>query len=426
MEGKIRVRLEPLGVEVEAARGETLRDLLFAHGLEFPCGGRGACKGCRVKILRGAAPAAPEELAALTAAEIAEGWRLGCRIRPQADIALEIAQWEAVVLCDDTPVEFTPREGLGIAVDLGTTTLVAQLVDLQSGHVLGVQTALNPQAAYGSDVMSRVEFAVSQGGAGQLKEAIRRTIGGLVAQLSAVGKVHDIVIVGNTVMHHLFCGIDVEPLSHVPFQSPRSEAEVFSAGELGWNITPETSVKFLPCLGGFVGSDILAGILATRIAGSHDLAGLIDLGTNGEIVFGNRERMVCASTAAGPAFEGGRIAMGMRAATGAIASVQSGPGGLQCEVLGGGPPRGICGSGLVDAVAVGLELGAISPGGRLPHDVDAGSWSQSHPIRCAGTATRQGGHRGGHSDSVAAVGGHSGRRNAPLSGGGLRQLREPR
>ena len=113
MEGKIRVRLEPLGVEVEAARGETLRDLLFAHGLEFPCGGRGACKGCRVKILRGAAPAAPEELAALTAAEIAEGWRLGCRIRPQADITLDIAQWETVILSDDSTFEFTPAGGLG-------------------------------------------------------------------------------------------------------------------------------------------------------------------------------------------------------------------------------------------------------------------------------------------------------------------------
>ena len=122
---------------------------------------------------------------------------------------------------------------------------------------------------------------------------------------------------------------------------------------------------FLPCLGSFVGSDILAGVLATRLRKSRQLAALIDLGTNGEILVGNHERMLCASTAAGPAFEGARISMGMRAATGAISEVRVWDGRLQCHVLGNVAPRGICGSGLVDAVAAGLELGWISPTGRL-------------------------------------------------------------
>ena len=124
-------------------------------------------------------------------------------------------------------------------------------------------------------------------------------------------------------------------------------------------------MRFLPCLGSFVGSDILAGLLATKLHESERLAALIDLGTNGEIVVGNRERMLCASTAAGPAFEGARISMGMRAATGAISEVRVRDGGLECHVLGNVAPRGICGSGLVDAVAAGLELGWISPKGRL-------------------------------------------------------------
>jgi len=130
-------------------------------------------------------------------------------------------------------------------------------------------------------------------------------------------------------------------------------------------LSGDSAVRFLPCLGGFVGSDILAGILATRLHESGPLVGLVDLGTNGEIVIGNRERLLCASTAAGPAFEGARISMGMRAATGAISAVSIEGGALRCHVLGNVAPRGICGSGLVDAVAAGLDLGSIQPSGRL-------------------------------------------------------------
>jgi uncharacterized 2Fe-2S/4Fe-4S cluster protein (DUF4445 family) len=141
--------------------------------------------------------------------------------------------------------------------------------------------------------------------------------------------------------------------------------QVFGAAELGWSLPGNPAARFLPCLGGFVGSDILAGLLATKLHESEKLAALIDLGTNGEIVVGNRERMLCAATAAGPAFEGARISMGMRAATGAISEVRVRDGKLLCHVLGNVAPRGICGSGLVDAVAAGLELGWISAKGRL-------------------------------------------------------------
>jgi uncharacterized 2Fe-2S/4Fe-4S cluster protein (DUF4445 family) len=251
-------------------------------------------------------------------------------------------------------------------------------VDLATGHVLGVRTDLNPQAVYGADIMTRLCSA------GPLTRVIREKIGQIVAELSEAGEVRDIVIVGNTAMHHLFCGIDVEPLCRVPFQSAQDGLRVFRAAELGWSVASEAAVRFLPCLGGFVGSDILAGILATRIDTSKDLVGLIDLGTNGEIVFGNRDRMVCASTAAGPAFEGGRISMGMRAATGAITEVRPGPGGLSCHVLGNVTPRGICGSGLVDAVAAGLDLGLIAPSGRLPE-----TWTLAPPVSITQSDVRE-------------------------------------
>jgi uncharacterized 2Fe-2S/4Fe-4S cluster protein (DUF4445 family) len=172
-----------------------------------------------------------------------------------------------------------------------------------------------------------------------------------------------IVLVGNTVMHHLFCGIDVTPLATHPFEPEHPGRVRFASAQLGWG--RETAVEFLPCIGGFVGPDVLAGIVATGLAAREGLGALIDLGTNGEVVVGNRERLLCTSTAAGPAFEGARIAMGMRASTGAIGDVERAGDALFCRVVGGGEPRGLCGSGLVDAVAAGLDLGLIEAGGRM-------------------------------------------------------------
>jgi uncharacterized 2Fe-2S/4Fe-4S cluster protein (DUF4445 family) len=283
-------------------------------------------------------------------------------------LQLELAQWEMPILEDRSAFAFTPREGLGVAVDLGTTTIVAQLLDLESGRVLAVRSALNAQARHGADVMSRIEYALD-GGQTELETLVRVQIGDMISQLVAQVRsalpLTRVVLVGNTVMHHLFCGVSVEPLAHHPFEPKQPGRFRFSPSELGWNLPSETVVEFLPCLGGFVGSDILAGIAATELHKSKELVGLIDLGTNGEIVVGNRDRLLCASTAAGPAFEGARITMGMRAARGAICDVQVNKGALVCRVIGGDLPRGICGSGLVDAVAAGLELGWISPNGRM-------------------------------------------------------------
>lgn len=365
-----KILLQPIGVELTAARDTPLRGLLFEHGVEFPCGGQGRCRGCRVRVRGGRLGLNEAQRERLTPEEVAAGWRLACQCWVEGDLILELRQWDASILTDDAAFTFTPQEGLGVAVDLGTTTLVAQLLDLSSGHVLAVRTALNPQARYGADVMSRVQFAVAEGGQSLLEEAIRHSLGGLVHQLlhashASTSRLRRVVLVGNAVMHHLFCGIDLEPLSHYPFEPVHEGLQTFTPEALGWALPDEVTVQFLPCLGGFVGSDILAGILATRLHESRAPSLLIDLGTNGEIVVGDRERMLCASTAAGPAFEGARISMGMRAATGAIWRVFQEEGALRCETLGSGAPQGLCGSGLVDAVAVGLELGLIQPSGRL-------------------------------------------------------------
>jgi uncharacterized 2Fe-2S/4Fe-4S cluster protein (DUF4445 family) len=371
MSAIVRIELLPLGKTLTVRPGTSLQDALFAQGVEFPCGGRGRCKGCRIKVLAGSLPVNPDEERLLSRAEIADGWRLACQGQAKGNLKIELAQWEAAILADDSVFAFTPQDGLGVAIDLGTTTVVAQLLDLRSGQVLAVRTALNAQAKHGADVMSRVEFCVHGGGQPMLQRVIRKQLGKLIAELITAVEVEMdhlkcILLVGNTVMHHLFCGHSVEPLSRHPFAPEQDGLETFQASALGWDLAGDPRVLFLPCLGSFVGSDILAGVLATKLHESNALAALVDLGTNGEIVVGNRERMLCASTAAGPAFEGARITMGMRAATGAISEVNfSGDGRLHCRVLGNAAPRGICGSGLVDAVAAGLELGRIESSGRL-------------------------------------------------------------
>jgi len=365
---RVRIRLEPLAAELELARGGSLAAGLAAHGVEFPCGGVGECGGCGVRVLSGALAITEADTAAFTPDQLAHGWRLACQARAHEPLVLECGQWHMEILSDATVS--SPQvhsKSNKIAIDLGTTTIAAQLIDAASGNVLGVETMLNPQTAFGADVMSRVRAALE----GQdLTTPIRAALGQLAARTASgrASQVAEVLLVGNTVMHHLFCGLDVEPLSHVPFASPQLAERCFTPSELGWDFPAVCIVRFARCIGGFVGSDILAGIVAAGIARSDALAVLVDLGTNGEIAIGNRNGIVCASTAAGPAFEAGSIRMGMRAVTGAIAYVALADHTLRPTVIGNVAPRGICGSGLVDAVAAGLRLGQILSNGRVAGD----------------------------------------------------------
>ena len=360
----VRIQLEPLSVKVEAHRGASLASLLPQFGLEFPCGGTGLCGGCGVRVLAGSLPITDQDRSLFSEAELAGGWRLACQARAEMPLVLECRQWHMDVLTDNSGLSGAGKSGLGIAIDLGTTTLAAQMIDMATGSVLAVQTDLNPQASFGSDVMSRVRAALH---GADLTTVVRLALRQMVTKLAGgrEGEIAEVVLVGNTVMHHLFAGLDVEPLSHTPFHSPHLGEQHFSAQELEWPLPPSCRVRFLRCIGGFVGSDILAGIHAVGMPAAENRMALIDLGTNGEIIIGNRNGIVCASTAAGPAFEAGSIRMGMRAATGAIARVSLQDGEMRATVIGDVEARGICGSGLVDAVAAGLESGAILSSGRI-------------------------------------------------------------
>jgi uncharacterized 2Fe-2S/4Fe-4S cluster protein (DUF4445 family) len=360
----VRIRLEPLAVAFEVAPEAPLLPALAEHGIEFPCGGEGICGGCGVRVLSGWLPVSESDRERFSPPELSDGWRLACQARATGPLAIECGQWRMEVLTDASRLVSVGKHGLGIAIDLGTTTIAAQIIDLNSGNVLAVETMLNPQAASGADVMTRIR-AVLEGA--DLPGVIRSALGGMIARLAAgrEDEIAEVVLVGNTVMHHLFCGLDVQPLSHVPFDSPAIGEQRFRARDLEWPLPENCAIRFAACIGGFVGADILAGIVAVGMTKSEDLMALIDLGTNGEIAIGNRNGVVCASTAAGPAFEAGAIRMGMRAATGAVSHVSLADGRMHATVIGDAAPRGICGSGLVDAVAAGLHCGAILASGRI-------------------------------------------------------------
>src|SRR5579871_5349529 len=179
--GSATIRLEPLGETIPAPIGMPLRDLLFSYGVEFPCGGESRCKRCRVRVSEGHLNS-PASAAILTTREFDEGWRLACRALVSGDVTLEVGQWESSILTDESAFPFTPRRGLGIAIDLGTTTLVGQLVDLATGSVLGVRTALNPQARHGADVMTRIQFALTPAGRDELRALIHEQLGSMIEQ----------------------------------------------------------------------------------------------------------------------------------------------------------------------------------------------------------------------------------------------------
>ena len=259
-----------------------------------------------------------------------------------------------------------------------------------------VETALNPQARFGADLMSRIHHDLAE--PGTMTAMIREAVGGMLGRLCEGRPLEETFLVGNTAMHHFFCGISRRAAGRRSVPIARSSGpRHFEASELGWSLKLHEPACFLPCVGGFVGSDLLAGLVATGLFESAEPGALLDLGTNGEIAVGCRGRIRCASTAAGPAFEGGRIGCGMRAGGGAIDGVSIVDGALECSVIGGGSPRGLCGSGLVDATAAALELGWVAPSGRMSHgrkSIDAGRPRGTLPGRYPRAATGQGCRRG--------------------------------
>jgi uncharacterized 2Fe-2S/4Fe-4S cluster protein (DUF4445 family) len=258
----------------------------------------------------------------------------------------------------------------GAAFDIGTTTLVGSLLDLQTGGELALVSGLNPQVRFGDDVLSRIQHACGGGDKlNELRDVIITALNEMIARLCAEARVdathiYEATLAGNTTMEHLLAGVDVAQLGQVPFAPCWARGLMVGAEELGLKIAPNGAAYLFPIIGGFVGGDTSAGILATRIGKMAGPILMVDIGTNGEIVLSHEGRTWAASTAAGPAFEGARISCGMRATNGAIEKVVINEE-IETGVIGGCQATGLCGSGLIDLVAELLRLGVITPEGRL-------------------------------------------------------------
>jgi uncharacterized 2Fe-2S/4Fe-4S cluster protein (DUF4445 family) len=259
----------------------------------------------------------------------------------------------------------------GMAIDLGTTTVVGCLVNLETGEIAETGSTLNRQITYGEELITRMGYAGQPEGLATMQRAAADSLNTVIAQVCSAARldktdIMDICVAGNTVMNHLLCGIDPQylemanvPVSRIPV--------IRHARDAGLSSHPEASVYCLPNVSRFVGGDAVGDVIASGMHSSDALSLLVDLGTNGEIILGNRDWMASVSCASGPAFEGAGITAGMRAMRGAIEHVRSGPatGEPNCQVIGNVLPRGICGSGIIDTAVVMLESGALDFAGRI-------------------------------------------------------------
>lgn len=264
----------------------------------------------------------------------------------------------------------TEEEIYGLAVDIGTTTLAAYLLHLPTGTKVASYSALNPQTVYGADVISRINYSIEkEKGLEELRQLVLEGINKLLDDICGFSKVckeriYQAVVVGNTCMTHLFLGVDGRNLAFSPYVPAFSRTVKLRAREVGINISPDAWVYVLPNIAGFVGADTVGVILATGLYKKKAMYLALDVGTNGEIVLGSKDGITVCSTAAGPAFEGAHIQFGMHATTGAINRVYI-DDDVRLSTVNGEPPRGICGSGLLDAVAEMLKIGIIDSTGRL-------------------------------------------------------------
>ncbi len=264
----------------------------------------------------------------------------------------------------------TSHSVLGVALDIGSTTIAGVLVDLTTGESMAMAGRTNPQIKYGDDVVGRIKFAgENTDGLKKLQRCVIDAVNEIVVELTGSKgpepqHIYELTAVGNTTMSHLLLGVPPQSIAQAPYVSVFRKGTDLKAHSLGIEVNHNANLHLLPNVAGFVGSDTVAVAMASRIDQEEGITLAIDIGTNGELIIGNKDRLMVCSCAAGPAFEGARIRQGMSAANGAVNKVVINEG-IEVGVIGGGDARGICGSGLLDAVAVLLDTGLIDPTGRI-------------------------------------------------------------
>jgi len=382
-----RIRVEP---------STSLMNALIDEGfyLPSPCGGKGTCGKCKVKVLEGTLVASDADLRCLTEDKINTGIRLACKAYPKEDLTISIPMddeddFETLTYfasdppsasassdSPDSPDSQTAKDTQAtptspkhsIAIDIGTTTIACALVDKTTGVLIDTITAVNKQRKYGADVISRIEQA-NNGKLTELTSIIRRQIIECVQTLCeknnvAIESVSDTVIAANMTMIHILLGLNCKTLGVYPFTPVTLEHIIKNANEI-FEENYHGTVHILPGISTYVGADITSGLYFSDFIQSNEPAVFLDIGTNGELVVKKDDTIYCAATAAGPAFEGGNISNGTGSVTGAIRAVKYTNGKFEIETIGDSAPIGICGSGVIDIVAECLKSDLLDDTGRI-------------------------------------------------------------
>ncbi|WP_411679794.1 ASKHA domain-containing protein [Clostridium thailandense] len=457
MDKKIKLKVDKQVIEVES--GTNLLDILRENEIfiDNPCGGKGTCGKCKVKLIKGLKEPTSLDIKHLSKEEIEEGIRLSCNINisettelvipvdnEKMNIAVAMEKYEFNVdpmikkkylvmkepsiedqrddykrisdACEIRDLligikdlatvseklrkynfdvtaavyknqlihieEGDEREKIyGLAIDVGTTTIAAYLLDMSNGKVMDVEPQINMQRIYGADVISRIDFTVeNKEGLNTLRQCIIGQVNSIIETLSARNNIckdniYDVVIAGNTTMNHLLLGLPCKQIAMAPYISVVTKALEIKAEELG--IITQGIVSIIPGISAYVGGDIVSGILSSGMLNSERYSLLLDLGTNGEMVLGNKSEIITCSTAAGPAFEGSNIKHGVGGIKGAICKIDLSQDKVY-ETVGGENPIGVCGSGVLDTVAQFLKHGIIDGKGKM---IDKNELGEKHKDR---------------------------------------------
>ena len=372
----MEVTFLPMNRKAVAKTGDNILGIARSLGIDLDaiCSGYGSCKKCKVIISKGNNKQLTQlEEETFTKEEVASGLRLACQYVVTSDICVIVpgSNQTKKSLGIKKNVPYRANKRLGVAFDLGTTSVAASLWDLDEKRKLGYVTGNNKQRVFGADVISRITYSLeSQNNLHRLQGLILKTCNELIHELLEQvqldeGSILSIVAVGNTTMSHLFVGERVEAFSKSGIPPTFMEGDSRNANQMGLLSNSLAQIDILPNIGGHVGSDTLACILATKIYDTDETCLIIDVGTNGEMVLASKGRMLACSTAAGPAFEGATISQGMRAIPGAISEVIIEGEDIRLKVIGNVEPIGICGSGIIDAIAGMKNNGYIDHTGRI-------------------------------------------------------------
>jgi len=390
-------------LEISAETGQTVLEALIGAGifLRTDCGGKGSCGKCRVKLVAGTAEraAAPDEseIKMLAPSDLSDGVRLACKLEISGDISLEIpatSRLSAEVAQKGLPTLFDKLSGLksphaggpdayGLAVDLGTTTIAVYLCNLSTAAVTASTSARNPQTLFGDDVMSRISAIRLDPAllARQQKMAVKAIEWGITSLCGSTridpAKIKTMVVVGNSTMIHIFAGENPSSIGVFPYTPQFVTEKTLRAAMLGFRFNPEAQVRTLPLITGFIGADIVSAALVSELSQAEPGTMLVDVGTNGEIMYLGKDGLCATSCATGPAFEGAAISHGMHAVSGAIDAVRIDPnsGKVVCSVIQQNSsrpkkPAGLCGTGVISTVAELYHGGLILKDGAFNRQAD--------------------------------------------------------